>query len=253
MRFFDRAKTLLANEYFKTCVEGFVALATILATVVALVAVTVARDTLSEMQVERDRAYQPFIVFEDKQVDITWGDQEELEGKNPMANPDMQENLFAINIKAFNIGVGVAKNINISFPMDTLDKWILLLQRERPEKDYSYIIDGGILYVTLDGKWSGYTRHIPTKKLYLLPNAEESFDVFLPLEYSQVIRKVFEEFQIGRDDLVPIEAIVRYEDIQGKKYSQEVSFDVRTLFLTSDGEGNGYASYGIIMTQQNNP
>lgn len=247
MRFFSKIKPLMKSEHFKTCVEGVVAIATILATVAALVAVSIANDTLKEMQIERDHSYQPCLVFEDKQIDITWGDQDVLAQKNPMVSPDETENPLGIKIKALNIGVGVAKNIKILFKMDTLDKWITLLQKERPEKEYSHRISSEGLEVILDGKKTTYSTHVQSTKLYLLPNAEESFEVILPIEYSSVIHKIYEEFQIGRDDLAPIETVIEFEDIQGKSYSQDVSFAVQTLFLTSDGKENGYASYRIIM------
>jgi len=206
------------------------------------------------MQIQRDRAYSPLLVVEDTEVNIEW-DGTNLEDcvsttakKNPFIKDDDIVNPIIVSVNARNIGVGVAKNIHVainaeSILYDMVDLLNHVTQYNPP--CYELFSDGGVLYFNNGKAVVGSNRINYTDKLYLLPNAEESFSIAIPPLLLNVVREYYIE---GKHDLLSNYLIVLnvfYQDIQGKDYNSEIRLYFETLYAAFDPTGSGVATFRI--------
>jgi len=103
-------------RHWKALLDTAVALSTVFTLIIVFW-------TLKEMQIQRDRAYAPFIIVENTQVHVAWSgypsDGTPVK-KNPFINEDDIENSLFISLNIRNIGVEVAKNICISINIENL-------------------------------------------------------------------------------------------------------------------------------------
>ena len=95
--------------------------------------------TLREMQIERNNAYMPVMVAETRDVTIWWGDQKKVVKNNPlMKEKNMSSNPSAIPMTVYNIGVGVAKNMNVKIDSACIDEMIEYLNKYDSKNTYKY-------------------------------------------------------------------------------------------------------------------
>ena len=106
-------------KYWKSALDTAVSVSTIATLLVVFW-------TLKEMQIQRERAYNPYIVVVDTQVHIDWDgivsddSVSTPAGKNPLIKDGDIVNPTVIIVNARNIGVGVAKRIHVTIDTEKL-------------------------------------------------------------------------------------------------------------------------------------
>lgn len=225
---------------------------TMLTNFATIISVIVVLLTLREMQIQRNNAYRPDIVFETVSVHLIWGqhDEDHYPGysPNPFAKGDF--NPHYLQIPSRNIGVGVAKNVTYSFDVSSFTQLINYLNEISDENNYTYHeIDGALL--VKNGYWERWTS-IPynPRVLYLLPNAEETYDFLIPEAYLELLENVY--FSCGDEphNIPDIEINLSFEDVQGVRYTSKVFLTIGTYFYWEDDDGNGSSSCQISMKRE---
>ncbi len=226
------------KKYFIPVVNFLVSISSIISVILVFI-------TLKEMQIQRDNTYLPNIIFETKQVDLVWGNQEYIH-ENPFIISTENVNPTSIEIGSLNIGVGVAQNICFSFSESSFTDLLELLIALDTENKYSYKTSKNSMEIKVNDKTTIYSSS-ETKKPFLLPNAEEKFSIYIPFHYTKLINRIYE---IGNGELIDMPDIqlnIIFNDIQGKQYNELVFLAIKPLYLVSDMNGNGSLSYQIIM------
>ena len=206
----------------------------VVGTLVALFAAFISLVTLFEMQEQRNNAYMPTIVFESIEVET------ELE------DSEIKDIYDGIRFTTRNIGVGVAKKITFEVDSSNYIRWIELYNELNPEHPYFYEISNNRLNVSRDGKAIGFSANYKNEKLFLLPNAEESYEFELPGQYKMLLHEIYtysNEWMIEIPDIV-IE--VSYFDVQNVPYREKINLSVETMLFIHD-ENEKYVIYQINM------
>lgn len=207
----------------------------ILGTVVALIAAIISLVTLFEMKIQRNNAYMPTIVFESVEVETDLSFSE-------------QANIYdGIRFSTRNIGVGVAKKITYEVDSSNYIRWIELYNELNPDNQYLYEIDNNMLNISRDGILMGFSANYKNEKLFLLPNAEETYEFTLPGQYRMLLHEIYKYSNVGVIDIPDIEIKVSYFDVQGVLYEEIVHLSVETIFFMSNGEDEKSVTYQINM------
>lgn len=210
----------------------------------SILSVILIYSTLKEMQTQRDYAYRPEIVFETKQVDIEWGDKNAL--KNPLIQSNSEVNPSSISLNTYNIGVGAAKNLRFSLDYTSFVRLIKYLKDVDARNSYEYSIQDNTFDITINGKKNfSFSCNYEVDKLYLLPNAEESFVFNIPVQYTKLIEKIFEVHDKALA-IPDIKLNLEYTDVQGKNYTKQILLMIKPAIISSDKCGSGCASYNVI-------
>ena len=186
----------------------------ILGTVVALIAAVISLVTLFEMKIQRNNAYMPTIVFETAQV-----------------NTDLGGAYENITFSTRNIGVGVAKKITFTLDSSNFIRWLELYNDMNPEDPYTYEIKGDVFQVTMGGQKIGFSTDYKSEKLFLLPNAEESYEFALPAHYTIMLYEIYKHAENGAIDFPDLEIEVSYFDVQNVQYKETINLSVKTFFF----------------------
>ncbi len=222
--------------HLKTLIDYFVAFSTIISMLLVLF-------TLNEMRTQRDNTYMPDVVVETKQMFVYWGVKSPYIVDDPSLPIEDNTKITHIKMELLNIGVGTAKEIKFTLNNEGIEKWITLLKEKNPKKEYSYNDEEGIINLNIDGRKIGFGKDYKFEKLFLLPNANESFSFYLPLIYPILIQKLYESYVTIPE--IPI--TIEYSDVQGKQYKKNASLLIESLLLSADSEGNGFAQYNIVI------
>lgn len=233
-----KSKLVSAKDLIKTSIEIITNIATIISVIMVLF-------TLLEMQVQRNNAYRPYIVFESVQVDVAWGDTENIE--NAFAESDDSFNPGIITIPTRNIGVGVAKQITYSIDKSNFIAWLDLLNELDTENEYSYSQNGNQLIVKTNSSEIAFSGNYEMTKVFLLPNAEEIFDFVIPIHYTRLLQGIYSVRGAERVDIPDIEVFISFSDVQGVKYTRQIFLSINDIYIFEDSDGNGLASYKITI------
>ena len=199
----------------------------ILGTFVALIAAVISLVTLFEMKIQRNNAYMPTIVFETAQVNTD------------LRNNEHEGIYESISFVTRNIGVGVAKKISFTLDSSNLIRWIELYNTMNPENPYPYQIKNGVMQVTIDGKKIAFEADHKTEKLFLLPNAEESYEFALPSPYTILLYEIYKHANTGAIAFPELEVDVTYYDVQNVQYKETLHLCVKTLFFINSENQQG--------------
>jgi hypothetical protein len=218
------------------------------------------------MKIQRERAYRPELVFKDTDVEITWNypninDKQNIPTvhSNPtndydnidLTNDDVEIsesfNGYGVKIDMINIGVGVAKNIEIAINMDEvlqplIDKINLLVGSK-----YSLQQHNNYITFRTDKHETGMVNNFHFTKLYMLPNVSEKEELIIPGLITGMIREYY-RMGIGGSDLInalSIPASIKFEDIQGKSYHKQIYFQVEKKLVLQSLDGSGHVIYTI--------
>ena len=202
----------------------------IVGTIVALAAVIISLVTLYEMKIQRNNAYMPTIVFES--VDV-----------NTFNTDGEYDNIF---FSTRNIGVGVAKKITYSMDSSNYIRWLEYYNKLNPENPYTYNIKGEVFQVIIDGQKLGFSATEKSEKLFLLPNAEESYEFMLPSQYTFLLHEIYKHSKVGEIDIPDLEIEVTYSDVQNVQYMETIQLSVKTFGLINTEEAS-CVSYQIYM------
>ena len=228
------------KETIKFCLEILTGFSTVISSVIVIL-------TLHEMQIQRNNAYMPDIIFETTTVTISWGNPENLDNYKSLVGADTDLNPSSINIPVKNIGVGVAKKI--SFTMDT-DNYLSLLNLSNeinPENQYTYTQKDSRLTISNGLQEFNFTASFRDDKTFLLPDAEETYNFVIPFQYVSLLREIFLTLRASPNDIPDLQIQVFFEDVQGVKYNKTIILSPEPIFAVEDSDGNGLAIYQIAM------
>lgn len=92
--------------------------------------------TLHEMQIQRNNAYMPEIIFETVSVPFSWGTPQNIDVYHTLIDDETELNPTSIKIPVRNIGIGVAKKVTIKITYDNYISWLSLFNKLNPEHQY---------------------------------------------------------------------------------------------------------------------
>lgn len=223
----------------------------ILASFATMVSAIIVVFTLHEMQVQRNNAYMPDIIFETVTVNISWGEPEKLNAT--FIDTELETNPSSVHIPSRNIGVGVAKKITYSLDSSNYISLLSVYNELMPENQYTYNQNGNFLSIH-DGNGSmGFNANCQSEKVFLLPAAEEAYDFVLPMQYTTLLQEIYSSCHARPRrnpqpvNIPDIKLNVSFEDVQGVKYSKTIPLAIEILFFAEDEDGNGMATYQIVM------
>lgn len=190
--------------------------------------------TLLEMQMERVQAYKPFIVLETGTGGCTFEINEGSNSQNQFA-------VFATNysdaslsgdvkIPIKNIGMGVANKLEMIFTIDfsaNTQRFFLFEDEYQSFNLDDYKDNNEIVvdrrYMETNTFLSAPDIDVSEEQLhyqsFILPNNQETLYVRLPVDYLVAVRHYMAYSH--NIDVPPLYLTVKYEDIQGVKYSQK--------------------------------
>lgn len=196
--------------------------------------------TLNEMQIARDNAYRPDLVFESQQVNLTWGN-----NLKNVFEPDVEKlNPYSIPVKIYNIGVGTAKNVSVKFDLESLDNLAKKIEIVDQNDTFNYDRAEKRVFLTVDGNKMMDSDDYIWEKQFILPDAQKETVFYLPSCYAILLNRWFTNVQIGIPN-TSIHLIVAYEDIQGKSYNEDIYLDCTMKYYENDSSNNGSSSYSI--------
>ena len=207
----------------------------ILGTLMALVATVISLVTLFEMKIQRNYAYMPVVVFETVEEEID------------LKNEDRAILRQGIALPARNIGVGVAKKITFKLEASNFARWLDAYNALYPENAYQYEVDGGVVTILRDGKTLGFSTDYEVDKVFLLPNAEESYEFVLPAEYKALLFEIYKNANTGIIDIPGLEIKVSYYDVQNVMYEETIHLSVKATLFTMLGENEKSVTWQFSM------
>lgn len=230
----------LEKENVKFWCEILTGFATVISAIIVLL-------TLREMQIQRNNAYMPEIIFETVSAPFSWGTPQNLDVYGSLIDDETELNPSSIKIPVRNIGVGVAKKISITITDDNYISWLSLFNKLNPENQYTYTRNGSMLTISNGTTQIVFNADYQIEKTFLLPNAEEIYEVVIPIQYTKLLQEISSIRSTTLVKIPSLEVNVSFEDVQGIAYNKKISLNIESYFLTSDSDGNGMAIYQIVM------
>lgn len=215
-----------------------------LATVISAIIVVL---TLHEMQVQRNNAYMPDVIFETASVTVSWGNPQSLDEYDTVVEEEANLNPSSINLPVRNIGVGVAKKLSFTITHDNYIAWLSLFNELNPENQYTYTQNGNRLNVSNGATEVSFNADYHIEKAFLLPDAEETYVFVIPMQYTALLQEIFSTRNAAPVDIPDLKIQVCFEDVQGIKYEQTVLLAIEDYILVQDSDKNGFATYQIVM------
>ena len=201
--------------------------------------------TLLEMQAERNQIYKPTIILNNKTVCIMTDDYKPKEWEDEMQaslGSIWTQSYQSIETEMVNIGTSTALNIRVLFPASNyteISKRVLeqggTLDRDK-YAPYSIIADEE--RISADGE-------LRCSRSYLLANAQESVKIGLP---NLLTPYYYMFFFSGDPDLHNIPAVkvsMEYEDVQGRKYKEEILLKAEILHYEMSSDGGGVVYFSL--------
>ncbi|MFR3879025.1 MAG: hypothetical protein ACLUFZ_06525 [Oscillospiraceae bacterium] len=231
-RIIEKKRTARREKMYQA-VEKIINLLVSIATVLS---VLLTYFTLSEMKEERESAYRPDIQFNSVEYVVqTSADMELFSEVNncPVYTSDQYGNAdihFKLNLEARNIGVGTAKNVQISITKESSFKAIEEFNEQSTYCDMMY--NEGIHGYLMEYSNKTYALLLQFEKTdkfpYILPNAEEVCNYELPDVYYCLINAMRIEHQniyydpFSESIMIPdIEVKIVFSDVQGVQYEEK--------------------------------
>lgn len=228
------------KETVKYCCEIITSFATMLSAIIVIF-------TLHEMQIQRNNAYMPEIIFETVSVPFSWGTPQNIDVYHSLIDDETELNPTSIKIPVRNIGIGVAKKVTIKITYDNYISWLSLFNKLNPEHQYKYTQNGNMLTISNGTTQFAFNADYQFEKTFLLPNAEEICEVVIPVQYAKLLQEISSLRNTTLIEIPNIEVNVSFKDVQGIVYDKKISLKIEDCFLTSDSDANGIAIYRIIM------
>ena len=210
--------------------SGLIAFFTALATLATAFATF---SSVNEMKEARNQLYKPCIIFEHSSYTNKYKDYESFtyvhEHNFTFSDFDRDDNGYIPNLKfaGYNIGEGVATDLEITFKFDNYNEFVEKISEEYPSIDIEIIDDGFIYhpYIDIDKRRSKIvhyksTEGIEYKKLYLRP--DDKMTISLPKEFCKLLYiiagcKIEEQFIFNPT----IDFHIKYDDVQGITYNED--------------------------------
>lgn len=204
--------------------------------------------TLLEMQMERVQAYKPFIVLETGTGGCTFEINEGSNSQNQFAVFDTNYSDASLSgdvkIPIKNIGMGVANKLELVFTIDfsaNTQRYFLFEDKYQAFNLEDYKDNNEIIvdrrYMETNTFLNAPDIDVSEEQLhyqsFILPDNQETLYVRLPVDYLAAIRHYM---AYSHDiDVPPLYLTVKYEDIQGVKYSQKFYLALSARYTINKG------------------
>lgn len=220
--------------------------------------------TLLEMQTERIQTYKPFIVLETATGGCTFQINEDENASHQFAV--FSRNLSDVSmsgdvkIPIKNIGVGVANNLEMVFSIDFSANSKRYFQFEKEYPAFSLEDFRGHNEIAVDRRYMESNSFLSSRDLdatnerlhyqsFILPNNQETLYVRLPVDYLSAIQQYI---AFSQDiDVPPLYLTVKYEDVQGVRYSQKFFIAISSQYTTGSDSGKYVLNYTFTPEEGN--
>jgi len=203
--------------------------------------------TVIQISIQRKASYKPELVFARTAFDKVRG-----EGKNPGKDPLWK----AFAVRTYNIGLGPAKNITISwsFPIGSAVAKVNSLAALDAKLD-AYKLEGDMLS-SAEGSTTIMTSMWKNQKIqeidFALPASinDQPASVYVPhayltLWFSYVTSCVRLERTSDIGDFPPLKAVINFKDVGGSRHKIKQQFTLNmSSYMYEDGAITGYVSSG---------
>lgn len=222
--------------------------------------------TLYEMKVQRNATYNPSIVFNPVEVSFewdengieTWIEKEDLEAES---STEINENgsisgtislpiIHLINsytkYSVVNIGVGTAKNIVFKWDEGNTQKLYEYLLACNPEKEGFCMIGENSDSFEIQDAVILTNKEDKVQLMYMLPEADESYEIYLPPQYTLLINEAIKSGGMRGEDNPYLVLQVSYQDVQGITKNDLMIILIKRTYFQENEDGSGKASYQLI-------
>lgn len=210
--------------------------------VAAFITSGIALFNVIELNKQRKQSLIPEIIFNDSSFNIYYGQSSTIPLRWLSVNKSNNET-GEFTFECFNIGLGSAKNIKLSWSYD-INSVIEIIHKNNNENVYriDYNGDDQLIKITMkNGAMSATKFDLQSKKEYILPASidKESTKFKLPMSYhylcSILLDLVFDQTDTDKISLFckwpTLGLDIQYEDVAGNKYSRKVFIEPHVFFV----------------------
>jgi len=222
--------------------------------------------TLHEMKVQRNATYNPSIVFNPIEVSFEWDEngietwikKEDLEAESSTEiNEDGSISgtislpiIHLINsytkYSVVNIGVGTAKNIVFKWDEGNTQKLYEYLLACNPQKEGFCMIGENSDSFEIQDAVILTNKEDKVQLMYMLPEASESYEIYLPPQYTLLINEAIKSGGMRGEDNPYLVLQVSYQDVQGFTKNDLMIILIKRTYFEENEDGSGKASYQLI-------
>ena len=209
--------------------------------------------TLYEMKAERNAAYRPTLYLSNTEFAVVWDENglpsDETELCETISKAMVYSNKINITpqISLHNIGVGSAQNIIIDWEHENnLQKYIDAFDRFNDIEIFTDKINQ--VHIVTDGVEQSIGGNYDTSYDFILNSSDE----YIMFPYPLIYHKLNIELIKRNEDIPDIALVLSYNDIQGKKYSENVTVSVDTYFGVQQENGSGGYVLNLIAKKEKN-
>lgn len=226
--------------------------------ITAIISVFLAVVTVCQMKIDRDTSYRPEILINPVRREFSWDESGNCDWMDAMSNVDLEwesekegalhEGAVTVPIglilNTVNVGVGTAKHIYFEWHESNIYKLNdYLIQCDESKNDFMKIDE--TVKVNYGNKTFGLNKPSMVVQMYMLPMANETYDIVFPLAYYLLIQEIIKAG--GDAEEIPyIILTANYTDIQGKEYTDTFLFAVKITLRVEDPSGAGKATFELM-------
>jgi len=238
----------------------------IITSIAAVVSIIISIITVSQMIKDRNAAYRPSILINPAEYSFSWDKDgnidwiESFTTKQSIEN-EMKENsdgtitgTISVPISvmgngyeqftAVNVGVGTAKHVEFQWQGSNIENlYDYLIQCDASKEDFLKI-DKSVAF-NYNGKIVGMGLPSSTSLMYMLPEANEIYDIPLPSAYYLLIQEIIKSGGTTAD-IPSLTLSVTYSDIQGNEYIDVFLISIKTQLYTEEPTGSGSATFQLV-------
>lgn len=219
--------------------------------------------TLNEMRKDRDAAYNPAVLMNAADFQISWdanGEENWLSSlpKNSDGSYEVNEDgsitgTFSLPVNIFpngelesfttvNIGIGTARDICFEWDQNNLLLLTNYLSVCNPSKSNFCTFDKSVAF-SFGGRLIVTNIEQSSRLMYMLPDATETYILPLPMAYSILIHETMKCTSLPEN--LHIILYVEYSDIQGKRSRDAIYIAINRIYFENDADGSGAAAYQL--------
>ena len=219
--------------------------------------------TLSEMRKDRDTAYKPAVLMNATNFQVSWNSKGEEEWLSSLPNESnssyevtedgsitgtycLPVNIFPNNeLESFtvvNVGVGTARDVCFEWDQNNLSRLSEYLAECNPSKS-NFGTFGESAAFSFDERLVVTDIDRSVRLMYMLPGAQETYTLSLPMAYSILIHEIMKCGSLPRDVYIILYA--HYSDIQGKNIDDIFYITINRKYYNCAMDSSGTATYQL--------
>jgi hypothetical protein len=233
-------------------VSLFAMMAAVGASISAIINALTARRNFNEVSENNRRALKPFLIIRNKEVNLTYKDEEVLHWLNwDTMTYDLEENSIkdVTYLELANISNGIAKNVVINIELKNQKNLIDSLATTKNPDPYMYLILSELedekIKVEYQIKVGSngieiYDKNVNEETKFIAVEKGNDYKVTLPPFFMVLFNFYFNKPDATSHENLPyLEIRIDYEDIAGNKYNQNYKFNVQTYNIQITGSKDG--------------